>query len=135
VLHTLTGEVNGEHIALEVDMTNVYEVERTVNTVLQLFHKHWGTPDPFAFSPRTEWLLSNIIRTLIVVPDVKLGDLPRLLTDTSFREPYKQAVTNPMVLQNWAFYEEVENSHEPPSIWQTFESVTTRVSQLVTSSF
>ncbi len=66
--------------------------------VLEVFKKQWGGNN---WGVNMEHILRNAILALLDMPDSTLADIPRLLTDTSFRRRATACIANPQVKAFW----------------------------------
>lgn len=71
--------------------------ELVVSSILSIFTKIWAN----VWSARMEYLLRNALITLIERPNATLLDIPRLFTDTKFRNKYLESVSDPVVVDFW----------------------------------
>ncbi|HEU0130817.1 MAG TPA: TraM recognition domain-containing protein [Mycobacteriales bacterium] len=72
-------------------------VEHLIGIFRRIFQQHWG--------PRTDDVLRAACLTLLRHPPGKLGQVPRLLTDTEFLNPYLLGIEdNPVLGGFWAWY-------------------------------
>ncbi len=108
------------------------EVSRTVDSLMQVFRKHWTT---YAWGPRVEWVLSNCIRTLVANPGHTLDEIPLLLRDDAFRSQFLPNITNPQVHEFWRWYRTLESTRRPQDEWQLIESTLTRLSQFLANEW
>ena len=65
--------------------------------LLEAFKKLWSE----FWGPRTEYILRNILITLLDQPQATLADIPRLLDDQKFRERAAERVANAQVRTFW----------------------------------
>jgi hypothetical protein len=65
--------------------------------MVEVFKKLW----PDEWGPRLEHLLRNVVFTLLDTPGATLGDIPRLLSDRTWRKEVVEAVTNEEVRAFW----------------------------------
>ena len=63
----------------------------------ETFKKIWSDE----WGPRLSWILTNLFWTLLYMPDGTLLDVPRLLSDTRFRNQALKHVDNPAVTDFW----------------------------------
>jgi DNA helicase HerA-like ATPase len=66
--------------------------------MVEVFKKLW----PDEWGPRLEHLLRNVVFTLLEAGNATFADIPRLLSDKSFRESLTRRVSNEMVREFWA---------------------------------
>lgn len=82
---------------------NLFEVknpehgELVASGVVSIFQKLYG----YSWGPRLEYILRNAILTLVARPNSTLVDVPRLLTDTSFRRGVVDHMTDPVLKNFW----------------------------------
>ena len=77
-----------------------------VSGIVGAFRKVWGD----SWGPRMEHILRHTLMALLPVPDATLADLPRLLTDKSFRERALWYVKDAQVR---AFFKEEYETYSP----------------------
>jgi hypothetical protein len=70
-------------------------------TVVQVFRKVWGEGEAASWGPRLEDLLRNIAHTMIENPGYTLLEVPRLLSDDTFRAHLVANVTSDTVREFW----------------------------------
>lgn len=93
-----------------------------ISTLKKVWSDSWG--------PRLEHILRNALMTLLENPESTLLDVPRLLTDESFREIAVRRVTHPQVRAFWMF------EFAKYSVWMRSEAVSpilNKVGQFLTS--
>ena len=66
--------------------------------MIEVFKKLW----PDEWGPRLEHLLRNVIFSLVEIPASTLGDVPRLLSDRTYRSRVVTAVENEVVRRFWS---------------------------------
>jgi hypothetical protein len=95
--------------------------------LISVFKKVW----PEFWGPRLEHILRNSILTLLEYPGSTLFDLPRLLTDKTFRDLVLRSVTHMQVKAFWLF------EFEKYSAWLRSEAISpilNKVGQFLTSA-
>lgn len=65
--------------------------------MVEVFKKLW----PDEWGPRLEHLLRNVVFTLLDTPGATLGDIPRLLSDKTWRKEVVEGVSNEEVRAFW----------------------------------
>ena len=68
------------------------------SSILETFQKLWGQQ---SWGLKLEYILRNVILTLLDQPKASFDDIPKLLIDVSFREKCTEHVTNKNVLRFW----------------------------------
>jgi hypothetical protein len=71
--------------------------ELVVSSILSIFTKIWAN----VWSARMEYILRNTLLTLVEKPGSTLLDIPRLLTDSKFRNEYLESVKDEVVHEFW----------------------------------
>lgn len=74
---------------------------RTAENVVQVFKRIWGMGEDASWGPRLEDLLRNTAFAFIDNPGATLIDLPRFLTETTFRQQLVNKIQNPVVKSFW----------------------------------
>ena len=133
----ITGNLSYGFNPLEVnDPNDPLEVSRTVDSLLQVFRKHWSSNSAYAFGSRVEWVLSNTFRTIIAnTPNYTLAEIPLLLRDRDFRQKLVAKVQNPQVQEFWGRYKQLESTQRPRDQWELIESTITRLSQFLSNEW
>lgn len=65
--------------------------------IVAIFHKIYGD----SWGPRLEYILRNVILSLLEVPDATLLMVPRILTDPRFRAKIVERIEDPIVKAFW----------------------------------
>ncbi len=65
--------------------------------IVAIFHKLYGD----SWGPRLEYILRNVILSLLDVPDATLLMVPRILTDQKFRARIVERVEDPVIKNFW----------------------------------
>jgi hypothetical protein len=65
--------------------------------IVAIFHKIYGD----SWGPRLEYILRNVILSLMDVPDATLLMVPRILTDSKFRARVVEQIEDPIVKAFW----------------------------------
>ena len=73
----------------------------TADTVCGIFARLW----PEYWGPRSDDVLRSSLLTLTARPGATLADVPRLLTDTVFRQQLVSGVTSPELRGFWGWYD------------------------------
>src|SRR5450755_340099 len=108
---------------------SIVAVDRTVDTVMQLFRKLWNNDD--LFFPRIEYVIRNTARTIIANPGFTMLEVPLLFSNKPLRDKLVAHVKNQEVLQFWRDYEE----RNPRLKTELTESSILRISQFLQSEF
>lgn len=90
------------------------EKNRIVSGVVSVFHKL------FAHSrwPRLEYILRNVVISLVEYPHATLTHLMRVLTDKEFREEVLSYVTDPIILKFWrGEFDQRQDRQVQEAIW------------------
>jgi hypothetical protein len=132
----ITGNLSYGFNPLEVqDPNDPLEVSRTVDSLLQVFRKHWSSNTAYAFGSRVEWVLSNTARTIIANPGYTMAEIPLLLQDRNFRDKLTDNVDNPQVQAFWREIRQLDKTTRPKDLWDLVESTTTRLSQFLANEW
>ncbi len=73
--------------------------EFVVSGLVSIFKKMYE----FSWGPRLEYILRNVLLTLVEVPNSTLLDVPRILTDEKYRERILTQVQDPVMLRFWKY--------------------------------
>ncbi len=73
------------------------EREFVVSGLVSIFKKMYG----YSWGPRLEYILRNVLLTIIEMPTATLLDVPRMLTDERFREKVIPNIEDPIMKQFW----------------------------------
>lgn len=65
--------------------------------IVAIFHKLYGD----SWGPRLEYILRNVILSLLEVPDATLMMVPRILTDAKFRARIVEKLEDPVIKNFW----------------------------------
>lgn len=68
------------------------------SSILETFHKLWGAQ---GWGVKLEYIMRQVLLTLLDQPSANLGDIPRILLDENYRNSCKKHIVNPHVLQFW----------------------------------
>lgn len=98
-------------------------VSGVVTTFAKLFaHSRW---------PRLEYILRNILLTLIDYPNATLMHILRILTDKNFREEVLKHTTDTMILKFWRDeYDRRDERQKQDAMWP----ITNKIGQFLSSS-
>ena len=91
------------------DLTNPYEVQRTVDRVKHVFEKLLGVSQD---TPLILEYLENCTYTLVVNPGYTMADISLLLTDKNCRQKLVANVKKPQVLTFWRDYDAMPPSEQ-----------------------
>ena len=111
------------------------EESQTIDSLMQVFRKHWSSNPVYSFGSRAEWVLSNTARTILANPGYTLAEIPLLLHDRAFRDKLVRNVFNPQVHFFWGEYRQLESTRRPIDTWQMVESTVTRLSQFLANEW
>ncbi len=111
------------------------EESQTIDSLMQVFRKHWSDNPAYSFGSRVEWVLSNTARTILANPGYTLAEIPLLLHDKAFRDKLVRNVTNPSVQFFWGEYRQLESTRRPIDVWQMVESTVTRLTQFLANEW
>jgi hypothetical protein len=132
----ITGNLSYGFNPLEVkEPGDPLEESQTIDSLMQVFRKHWSDNPGYAFGPRVEWVLSNTARTILANPGYTLAEIPLLLHDKAFRDKLVRSVTNPQVQFFWGEYRQLEATRRPIDVWQMVESTVTRLTQFLANEW
>jgi hypothetical protein len=91
------------------DLSNPFEVQKTVNQVMHVFEKLMGVSTD---TPLILQYLRNCTYTLVANPGYTMAEIPLLLQDTQCRRTLLAQVTDPNVLLFWKRYERMAPSEQ-----------------------
>jgi hypothetical protein len=111
------------------------EESQTIDSLMQVFRKHWSDNPAYSFGSRVEWVLSNTARTILANPGYTLAEIPLLLHDKAFRDKLVRNVMNPQVQFFWGEYRQLESTRRPLDTWQMVESTVTRLTQFLANEW
>jgi Helicase HerA, central domain len=111
------------------------EESQTIDSLMQVFRKHWSDNPAYSFGSRVEWVLSNTARTILANPGYTLAEIPLLLHDKTFRDKLVRNVVNPQVQFFWGEYRQLESTRRPLDTWQMVESTITRLTQFLANEW
>lgn len=95
-----------------------------VSIFYKLYKESWG--------PRLEYILRNVIMTLIETPNATLVDVLKLLSDRGFREKTLSVIKDPVIKDFW----EKEFARMPDSLKaEAISPIQNKVGQFVSSKF
>ena len=100
--------------------------ELVASGIVSIFSKLYGN----SWGPRLEYILRNSLLTLVGKPGATLLDVPRILTNKSFREEYLLAVQDP-VLHN--FWHDEYDKYSEKFQSEAISPILNKVGQFITS--
>ena len=132
----ITGNLSYGFNPLEVQNPgDPLEESQTIDSLMQVFRKHWSDNPAYSFGSRVEWVLSNTARTILANPGYTLAEIPLLLHDKAFRDKLVRNVMNPQVQFFWGEYRQLESTRRPLDTWQMVESTITRLTQFLANEW
>jgi hypothetical protein len=118
------------------DTNDSLEVSQTIDSLMQVFRKHWGDNPAFGIGSRAEWVLSHSFRTILAnAPNYTLAEIPLLFSDKAFRDKLVKNVVNPETMQFWGWFRRLEATPRTSDQWQLIESTLTRLSQFLANEW
>jgi hypothetical protein len=100
---------------------------RIVSGVVSVFHKLFG----HSWGPRLEYILRNVLLTLVDYPNATILHLMRVLTDKNFREEVLSHLEDKVVLRFWRDEFDKRNDKQ---IQDAIGPITNKVGQFLSSS-
>ena len=76
---------------------NVEHRELIASGIISIFQKMYG----YSWGPRLEYILRNALLTLLCMPEAKLSDIIKLLTDKDFRQSVIDQLEDPVLKNYW----------------------------------
>lgn len=80
-----------------LEVKNKEQKHLVISGIVSIFYKIYGT----SWGPRLEYILRNVISTLLEVPGATLADALRIMSDQSYRNRQLEKVKDPVVLSFW----------------------------------
>ncbi len=80
-----------------LEVKNKQHKDLIASGIVTIFYKLYGD----SWGPRLEYILRNIILTLLEVPSATLVDVLKIISDTDFRKKALSHVTDPVILDFW----------------------------------
>ncbi len=105
---------------------NVEHRELIASGIISVFKKLYG----YSWGPRLEYILRNSLLTLLKIPDSKLSDILKLLTDEKFRAKTIEHLDDEILKSFWV--DEFNKLHERERT-QQIASILNKVGQFVSS--
>lgn len=112
---------------------NVMEIEDdnqknlVASGVVSIFKKLFG----FSWWPRLEYILRNVMLSVLEYPNATLMHVARMLTDKRFKEEVLGSVTDPIVLKFWR--DEYDHRSEK-QLTEAVSPITNKIGQFLSSS-
>jgi hypothetical protein len=112
---------------------NVLEYEReeeknlVASGVVSIFKKLYGN----SWGPRLEYILRNVMLSILEYPNASLLHVARMLTDKNFREDVLRNVTDPIVLKFWRSEYDKWNDNQRN---EAVGPITNKIGQFLSSS-
>lgn len=105
---------------------NVEHRELIASSIISVFKKLYG----YSWGPRLEYILRNALLTLLKVPQAKLSDILRLLTDDNYRQQVVEKLDDQILKDFWV--NEYNKLHQRERS-QHIASILNKVGQFVSS--
>lgn len=105
---------------------NVEHRELIASGIISVFKKLYG----YSWGPRLEYILRNSLLTLLKMPQSKLSDILKLLTDSKFRDRTIDKLDDPILKSFWV--DEFNKLHDRDRT-QQIASILNKVGQFVSS--
>src|SRR6266702_2188048 len=106
------------------------EVGRTIDSLMEVFRKHWGKND--VFMANVEWIMPACMRTILYNPGNTFAEIPKLFLNDEFLSKLLANVQHVQTQQFWAEYRNLtRNKNRPQDRWQLIHSTVTRLSQFL----
>ena len=105
---------------------NVEHRELIASGIISVFQKLYG----YSWGPRLEYILRNSLLTLLKVPQAKLSDILKLLTDEKYRAKTIENLDDPILK---SFWEDEFNKLHQRERTQQIASILNKVGQFVSS--
>jgi hypothetical protein len=105
---------------------NVEHRELIASGIISVFKKLYG----YSWGPRLEYILRNSLLTLLKIPEAKLSDILKLLTDERYRAKTIENLDDPILK---SFWEDEFNKLHQRERTQQIASILNKVGQFVSS--
>ncbi len=105
---------------------NVEHRELIASGIISVFKKLYG----YSWGPRLEYILRNSLLTLLKIPEAKLSDILKLLTDDKYRAKTIENLDDPILK---SFWEDEFNKLHQRERTQQIASILNKVGQFVSS--
>ncbi len=105
---------------------NMVHRELIASGIISIFHKLYG----YSWGPRLEYILRNTLLTLLSVPNAKLSDVIRLLTNKKYRDRIVGKLEDPILKSYW---EDEYNQLDKRFRNQSISSILNKIGQFVAS--
>ncbi len=105
---------------------NVEHRELIASGIISVFKKLYG----YSWGPRLEYILRNALLTLLKIPQAKLSDILKLLTDEKYRAKTIENLDDPILKSFWV--DEFNKLHQRERT-QQIASILNKVGQFVSS--
>ncbi len=110
---------------LEVENPNQREL--AVSGIVAIFHKLYGT----SWGPRLEYILRNVLLSIITLPNPTLLMVPEMLTNDGFRRKALEKINDPVLTSYWK--NEFEQMH-PRIKTESVSPILNKVGQFISSA-
>ncbi len=109
-----------------LELPNDLQGELLVSGIISIFHKLYG----YSWGPRLEYILRNVLFTLIKIPGTTLVDVIKILTDQGYRKNLLRKIDDQTILQFWNNeFEQMQDRQKQEAI----SPIINKVGQFVTS--
>lgn len=109
-----------------LEVKNPAQRELVVSGIVAIFNKLYG----HSWGPRLEYILRNTLLALSEIPGMTLVDVPRILTDQSFRQNAMTKLTDPVIKR---YFENEFNKMPEKMLQESIAPILNKVGQFISS--